>query len=46
MAVQFWFSARDCAAILDLPGVWVSNAIEFLSTEKVWAYLFQHPNPG
>ena len=29
----------------DLPRVWVSNPIEFLSTEEVWAYLLQHPNP-
>lgn len=29
----------------DLPRVWVSNPIEFLSTEKVWAYLLQKPNP-
>ena len=27
----------------DLPRVWVSN--EFLSTEDVWAYLLQNPNP-
>lgn len=30
---------------LDLPRVWVSNPIEFLSTEEVWAYLLQKPNP-
>jgi DNA sulfur modification protein DndC len=29
----------------DLPRVWVSNPIEFLSTEEVWAYLLQNPNP-
>lgn len=29
----------------DLPRVWVSNPIEFLSTEEVWAYLLQHPAP-
>ncbi len=29
----------------DLPRVWVSNPIEFLTTEEVWAYLLQHPNP-
>ncbi|MCW5555111.1 MAG: DNA phosphorothioation system sulfurtransferase DndC [Verrucomicrobiae bacterium] len=29
----------------DLPRVWVSNPIEFLTTEKVWAYLLQKPNP-
>ena len=29
----------------DLPCVWVSNPIEFLSTEEVWAYLLQNPNP-
>jgi DNA sulfur modification protein DndC len=29
----------------DLPRVWVSNPIEFLSTEEVWAYLLQVPNP-
>jgi DNA sulfur modification protein DndC len=29
----------------DLPRVWVSNPIEFLSTEEVWAYLLQTPNP-
>lgn len=28
----------------DLPRVWVSNPIEFLSTEEVWAYLLQNPN--
>ncbi|HEX9663786.1 MAG TPA: DNA phosphorothioation system sulfurtransferase DndC [Candidatus Binatia bacterium] len=28
----------------DLPRVWVSNPIEFLSTEEVWAYLLQKPN--
>jgi DNA sulfur modification protein DndC len=28
----------------DLPRVWVSNPIEFLSTEGVWAYLLQSPN--
>jgi DNA sulfur modification protein DndC len=30
----------------DLPRVWVSNPIEYLSTEEVWAYLLQRPNPG
>jgi len=29
----------------DLPRVWVSNPIEFLSTEEVWAWLLQKPNP-
>lgn len=29
----------------DLPRVWVSNPIEFLTTEDVWAYLLQRPNP-
>jgi len=29
----------------DLPRVWVSNPIEFLTTEEVWAYLLQNPNP-
>ena len=29
----------------DLPRVWVSNPIQFLSTEEVWAYLLQRPNP-
>ncbi|MGH9327534.1 MAG: DNA phosphorothioation system sulfurtransferase DndC [Terriglobia bacterium] len=29
----------------DLPRVWVANPIEFLSTEDVWAYLLQRPNP-
>jgi DNA sulfur modification protein DndC len=29
----------------DLPRVWVSNPIEFLATEDVWAYLLQKPNP-
>ncbi len=29
----------------DLPRVWVSNPIQFLSTEEVWAFLLQHPNP-
>lgn len=29
----------------DLPRVWVSNPIEFLSTEEVWAYLLQSDNP-
>ncbi len=29
----------------DLPRVWILNPIEFLSTEEVWAYLLQHPNP-
>ncbi len=29
----------------DLPRVWVSNPIQFLSTEEVWAYLLQCPNP-
>ena len=28
-----------------LPRVWVSNPIEHLSTEEVWAYLLQHRNP-
>jgi DNA sulfur modification protein DndC len=29
----------------DLPRVWVSNPIEFLTTQEVWAYLLQKPNP-
>jgi DNA sulfur modification protein DndC len=29
----------------DLPRVWVSNPIEFLTTEDVWAYLLQKANP-
>lgn len=29
----------------DLPRVWVSNPIEFLTTEEVWAYLLQRQNP-
>ena len=29
----------------DLPRVWVSNPIEFLTTEEVWAYLLQKRNP-
>jgi DNA sulfur modification protein DndC len=29
----------------DLPRVWVSNPIEYLSTEEVWAYLLQSNNP-
>jgi DNA sulfur modification protein DndC len=29
----------------DLPRVWVSNPIEYLTTEEVWAYLLQKPNP-
>ena len=29
----------------DLPRVWVSNPIEFLTTEDVWAYLLQNVNP-
>jgi len=29
----------------DLPHVWVSNPIEFPTTEEVWAYLLQRPNP-
>ncbi len=29
----------------DLPRVWVSNPIQFLTTEEVWAYLLQRPNP-
>jgi DNA sulfur modification protein DndC len=29
----------------DLPRVWVSNPIEHLSTEEVWAYLLQKQNP-
>jgi DNA sulfur modification protein DndC len=28
----------------DLPRVWVSNPIEHLTTEEVWAYLLQKPN--
>ncbi|MBI5385110.1 MAG: phosphoadenosine phosphosulfate reductase family protein [Verrucomicrobia bacterium] len=29
----------------DLPRVWVSNPIQILTTEEVWAYLLQRPNP-
>ncbi len=29
----------------ELPRVWVSNRIEILTTEEVWAYLLQRPNP-
>src|SRR5205823_2153481 len=29
----------------DLPRVWVSSPIEYLTTEEVWAYLLQRPNP-
>lgn len=29
----------------DLPRVWVSNPIQHLATEAVWAYLLQRPNP-
>ena len=29
----------------DLPRVWVSNPLEFLGAEDVWAYLLQKPNP-
>ncbi len=29
----------------DLPRVWVSNPIQFLTTEEVWAYLIQRPCP-
>lgn len=29
----------------NLPRVWISNPIEFLSTEDVWAYLLQNTNP-
>jgi DNA sulfur modification protein DndC len=29
----------------DLPRVWVSNPIQFLSMEEVWAYLPQNPIP-
>ncbi|MCX6928155.1 MAG: DNA phosphorothioation system sulfurtransferase DndC, partial [Verrucomicrobia bacterium] len=29
----------------DLPRVWVSNPIQYLTTEEVWAYLLQRPNP-
>ncbi|MBI3923525.1 MAG: DNA phosphorothioation system sulfurtransferase DndC [Armatimonadetes bacterium] len=29
----------------DLPRVWVSNPIQFLTTEEVWAYLLQRANP-
>lgn len=29
----------------DLPRVWVSNPIEYLTTEEVWAYLLQKSNP-
>lgn len=29
----------------DLPRAWVSNPIEYLTTEEVWAYLLQKSNP-
>jgi DNA sulfur modification protein DndC len=29
----------------DLPRVWISNPIEYLTTEEVWAYLLQKTNP-
>ncbi len=29
----------------DMPNVWINNPIEYLSTEEVWAYLLQKPNP-
>ncbi len=29
----------------DLPRAWVSNPIEYLTTEEVWAYLLQENNP-
>ena len=29
----------------DLPKVWISNPIEFLTTEEVWAYLLQKTPP-
>ncbi len=29
----------------DLPRVWICNPIEHLTTEEVWAYLLQVPNP-
>jgi DNA sulfur modification protein DndC len=29
----------------DLPNVWISNPIEFLTTGEVWAYLLQRRNP-
>src|ERR1019366_8005031 len=29
----------------DLPRVWVSNPLQYLTTEEVWAYLLQRPNP-
>jgi DNA sulfur modification protein DndC len=29
----------------NLPRVWVSNPIEYLTTEEVWAYLLQKSNP-
>jgi|GEM_PF-279954 putative sulfurtransferase DndC len=30
---------------IDLPKVWISNPIEFLTTEEVWAYLLQRNPP-
>jgi DNA sulfur modification protein DndC len=30
---------------VDMRNVWINNPIEFLSTEEVWAYLLQRPNP-
>jgi DNA sulfur modification protein DndC len=29
----------------NLPRVWISNPIQYLTTEQVWAYLLQHKNP-
>lgn len=30
---------------VNMPNVWINNPIEYLSTEEVWAYLLQRPNP-
>lgn len=30
---------------VNLPNVWINNPIEYLTTEEVWAYLLQNPNP-
>jgi len=30
---------------VNMPNVWINNPIEYISTEEVWAYLLQRPNP-
>jgi DNA sulfur modification protein DndC len=30
---------------VDMPNVWINNPIEYVTTEEVWAYLLQCPNP-